>query len=78
MYYTPKPVKLSDKTKVRFFKPVTAYLINIEESYLIFNIFYKTTLEAFQELNKSNEVVVTEFCKQLAEKQAVSSMFYRH
>jgi hypothetical protein len=78
MYYTPKPVKLSDKTKVRFFKPVTAYLINVEESYFIFNIFYKTTLEAFQELNKSNEKVTTEFFKQLAEKQAVLSMFYKH
>lgn len=77
LYYTAKPLNKIYKTKVRFFKPVTAYLINMEENYVIFNIFYKTTLEAFQELNKESHPTIVDSYSQLHQKRLLSSIFYR-
>lgn len=46
-------VNLKKKRKVKqslikFFKPVTAYLIRTGNTYTIINLFYKNTLETFQ------------------------------
>ena len=55
LYYTPRTRSFVRYSRVRFFKPVTSYLVNVNETYLIFNIYYKTTLEAFQQLNEVDE-----------------------
>jgi hypothetical protein len=41
--------------KKKFFKPLTCYIINTGRSLSIVNIFYKTTLENFQELSKRTD-----------------------
>jgi hypothetical protein len=39
----------------RFYKPLTSYLINIGLNFSLINIYYKTSLETFQELDKSSK-----------------------
>lgn len=39
----------------RFYKPLTSYLINLGNNFSLINIYYKTSLEAFQELSKSRK-----------------------
>lgn len=55
LYYTPRTSVFVSYKQIRFFKPVTSYLVNANDTYLIFNIYYKTTLEAFQKLNETEE-----------------------
>jgi hypothetical protein len=49
----------------------------MEENYVIFNIFYKTTLEAFQELNKEKTSIFISSHKELNDKKTISSLFYK-
>ena len=60
----------------RFYKPLTSYLINIGLNFSLINIYYKTTLETFQELDKSSKEVskVTVNKKLLANR--ISSLFF--
>jgi hypothetical protein len=46
--YGFKKYTLFVKNETRFFKPVTAYLINLRTNNLIINIYYKTSLERFK------------------------------
>jgi hypothetical protein len=57
LYTTKREPVFTHFTKVRFFKPVTSYLINLGSTYSIFNIYYKTSLEAFQQINEVAEGV---------------------
>lgn len=36
------------KNKLRYFKPVTSYIININSSLVIYNVYYLTSLAKFQ------------------------------
>lgn len=41
--------------KIRFFFPTTAYIVNLHSNIIVFNLFYKTSLENFQNNNMSNK-----------------------
>jgi hypothetical protein len=44
----PKTITVS---KIRFFFPVTSYLVQTKDSVIFFGLYYKSTLERFQALN---------------------------
>lgn len=53
LYIVNKPKVKSFLRKHRFYRPLTSYLVNVGVQFSMINIYYKTTLETFQELNKS-------------------------
>ena len=53
LYLVQKNKVKSLITRHRYHKPLTSYLINIGSNFSLINIYYSTTLETFQELNKS-------------------------
>ncbi len=55
LYIKKIPKQIPRFKKKKFFKPLTSYLINTGQSLSIVNIFYKTTLENFQELSKRTD-----------------------
>lgn len=63
LYYSKLPKSFSKWSKIRFFKPLTAYIVNVSNVFIVFNLYYKTTLEAFQKVNvllenKTDEKVI--------------------
>jgi len=55
--YTPKRCYVTkNSSKVRFYKPLTSYLVNLNNKLVVFNVFYKTTLEKFQSLSSSSKI----------------------
>lgn len=71
LYHTKTKTKPQQISKIRFFKPLTSYLVNVKEVYVIFNLYYKTTLEAFQKVtamlvkNLEDEIIVQTPVKKL-------------
>lgn len=63
-------------SRIRFFKPVTSYLINVRESYYIFNIYYKTSLEAFQSLTSTKDTNISIFNYILNTKKLTIAAYY--
>lgn len=76
MYFTKKKTYSPANLKIRFFKPVTAYLVNIHEYYVIFNVYYKTTLEAFQSLQKKKQENVLLFNVKDVNEHILKKCFY--
>lgn len=58
--------------KERFSRPFTSYLININSKLLVFNLYYVTNLENFQELNRKSEVKI------ITKNQSLSSMSFKN
>lgn len=50
-HYGEKISSVFRKNELRFYKPVTSYLIGTKEANLIFNLYYKTNLERFQNMS---------------------------
>jgi len=76
LYYVPAKNFLPTFTKIRFYKPVTSYLINVSEVYIIFNIYYKTTLEAFQNSSKKKKKQYQHTNQLFLKKYQLSHMYY--
>lgn len=76
LYYCSFRSSSTKFTKIRFFKPVTSYLINIKERYTIFNLYYKTTLEAFQRLAEGQKNNNTTRESHLVIKRELRCMYY--
>ena len=57
LYKENLPKKKPFFKKNKFFKPVTSYVVNSGYSLLVVNLFYKTSLENFQELSKRTEKI---------------------
>lgn len=55
LYKEKLPKKTPFFKKIKFFKPVTSYIVNCGYSLVIINLFYNTSLENFQELNRRIE-----------------------
>lgn len=59
--YLQKPL-ITKYKKIRFFYPVTAYLVRLPRCNIFFNVFYKTTLDKFQMLtNREPEIIPRQF-----------------
>ena len=54
LYINNKKSVKSILKKHRFYKPLTSYLINIGTKLSLINIYYATSLETLQELNKTH------------------------
>ena len=57
--YGYKKYTLWAKNELRFYKPVTAYLINLKNLNLILNIYYKTNLQKFKSILYENDYDTT-------------------
>lgn len=55
LYLEPVSPVFSKFTKTKFFKPVTAYLINFNTKNLIINVYYKSSLARFQDISATYE-----------------------
>lgn len=56
MGYGDRKYTLLVKNETRFFKPITAYLINLRTINLVINVYYKTNLQRFKSLLLDKEV----------------------
>lgn len=65
------------RIRVRFFKPVTAYLATFDNTSIIFNLFYKTTLERFQAMDAKKEEESEDLIPAMRNQQGVDALFYR-
>lgn len=69
LYTSEHPSVKSFFSKTRFYKPVTSYLVNTGANFSLINIYYRSTLETFQQFNevtslwkkKTNEEKLVEF-----------------
>jgi hypothetical protein len=50
LYYSKSTKTFTKLSKVRFFKPLTCYMVSLGSMLIIFNLYYKTSLEAFQKV----------------------------
>lgn len=73
--YMQKPLTTRYR-KIRFFYPVTAYLVRLTHCNIFFNIFYKTSLEKFQDLNKNQPDIVTKEARHI-DHLKLKLLFYR-
>lgn len=55
LYSEPTVPVFSKFVKIKFFKPVTAYLVNFNTKNLIINMYYKSSLARFQEISATYE-----------------------
>ncbi len=76
MYKTPKKSNFLNSERIRFFKPITSYLVNTNSNSIFFNLYYKTSLETFQSLNKSSVRPSDYFFDSLHEKNKLKQTFY--
>ena len=63
--------------KVRFFKPVTSYVINLNSKLLVFNLYYKTTLQQFQEFNMVKVVNYKSIEKIYLEETLLKNIYFK-
>lgn len=75
LYYYKKSKVRNYLRRHRFYKPLTTYLINIGVKFLLVSIHYRTSLETFQELNKSRKTIEPKSNQPLKNKLSMS--FYR-
>lgn len=77
-YLYQSPVKPSFATyeKFRFFKPITSYLVTLNTKSIFFNLYYKTSLETFQALNRKVEYHSEDFFDNMAETARLGKLFY--
>lgn len=77
-YFYQTPVKPSFATyeKFRFFKPITSYLVTLNTKSIFFNLYYKTSLETFQALNRKVEYYSEDFFDNMAENARLGKIFY--
>ena len=75
--FKSKRVKFQRKHKrMRFYYPVTSYLVQLKHKLIIFNLYYKTTLEKFQDLKNQN-LLEKKFNYQNFNVKNVTLVFYK-
>jgi hypothetical protein len=57
--YGNKINKFTELNEKRYFKPVTSYLISLKSKNLVINIFYKTSLQRFQQIGWKPEIIAS-------------------
>lgn len=76
LYFFKRKSHKSKAIKQRFFKPVTAYLIALENKSIFINIYYKTSLERFQSLNNVTTIPNFNFLTRLNRLNKFSRLGY--
>lgn len=62
--------------ETRFFKPVTSYLISTNRANLIFNLYYKTSLQRFQAISFDLKVNPTAFGMESSGIKKITKLFF--
>ena len=75
-YYTPIKPTFSKINKIRFFKPLTSYIFSVKNTYVLFNLYYKTSLETFQQLNSVKKKQVRIINGELYNQLNVQRLFF--
>jgi len=76
LYYTPINPSFALYEKFRFFKPITSYLVTLNTRSIFFNLYYKTSLETFQALNRKADHYSEDFFEEMFETTKLSKIFY--
>lgn len=74
-YGSPKKSIIVKRRKTRFFYPVTSYLVNLAKTSIFFNLYYKTTLENFQNLGEKTPTPTPPLWSTF-DKKFIKSMYY--
>lgn len=74
LYSNRLKAKRSKFTKQRFFRPVTSYLIALNNASVFINIYYQTSLEKFQNLNAREVTITHNFNTELKEYNAINRL----
>ena len=75
-YICDKPKPLTEFGKKRFFYPVTSYFVSLPKINIFFNLFYKTSLDKFQSLNKKNTTELLPYWQE-RDISTIKFMFYK-
>lgn len=75
MYVSVKKPSFLKLKKIKFFKPVTSYLVNLGTRCIIFNLYYKTTLAQLQSLTEKTEET-THFAWEEGNMQNLEKIFF--
>ena len=75
-YQDEKRPLFTNFERIRFFKPVTSYLVNANNKCIFFNLYYKTTLETFQALNKVSGSISHGHFESLSEQHKLTKIFF--
>lgn len=76
LYTTPVKSCFAKYEKFRFFRPVTSYLVSLNNKSIFFNLYYKTSLETFQAIGKEVEYRSDDFFEKKSEISTLSRMFF--
>ena len=63
--------------KQKFLKPVTSYLVMMETQSIFINIYYKTSLERFQNLDKEFIFIQDKFYLKLQKTKKLQRVYFR-
>lgn len=77
LYASTKKPSFRRKIRARFFKPVTAYLVTLDSVTIIFNLYYKTTLEKFQAMDAKKNDELEECAPEVETVHSMQTIFYR-
>lgn len=77
LYPGAKKPDFKQRIRGRFFKPVTAYLVTLNDVSIIFNLYYKTSLEKFQAMDAKKRDEVLDFIPQIESNHTMQNIFYR-
>lgn len=61
--------------KLRFFRPVASYIVSFEHKYIVFNLYYKTTLETFQDMDQLIDFP-TQLFQEALDTKKITKMFF--
>jgi hypothetical protein len=76
LFYGFKKFSIFKKHETRFFKPISSYLINTSQANLVINVYYKTSLERFQEIGFKLKVNPKEFGLEEAGVKQINKLFF--
>lgn len=65
LYSNRRPARRTKIVRQKFYKPVTSYLISLNKNSLFINIYYRSSLERFQNLNVQHVTRAKTFCTEL-------------
>lgn len=77
LYYTKRVSVKPIFKKTKFYKPVTSYLVSLGLGFSLINIYYKSSLEIFQELNEAKAPKTRKTNEEILVELKLSNLFFR-
>lgn len=77
LYDQPRRRDFTKRIRIRYFKPVTAYLATFDNVSIVFNLFYKTTLERFQAMDAKKDEETEEVLPAMKTPYSMQRIFFR-